>query len=86
MNALEVIRTILSLMPLIINAIDIVEKMLPQGGNGAQKLDLVKTMLQAGYQTAEGSVNTFEQIWPSIKGVIDKIVAVYNAIGVFKKS
>lgn len=73
MNFFVTVKTIVSLLPTIIEAVTTVEKLFPEGGKGAAKLEMVKGMLQAAHDHA-GKVDDFEAFWPVVKKTIDAIV------------
>ena len=85
MQALQTIKLILGLLPLIIDTVKAIEAALPQAGQGAAKLALVRETLQAGFQVATDSVATFEQVWPAIERVIGSVVGLFNRAGVFQR-
>lgn len=74
MNFFETVKTIVALLPTIIEAVNTVEKLFPEGGKGAAKLEMVKGMLVAANEHA-GKIDDFEAFWPVIKKTIDGIVA-----------
>jgi hypothetical protein len=74
MNFFTTVKTIVSLLPTIIEAVNTVEKLFPEGGKGAAKLELVRSMLRAANEHA-GKVEEFEAYWPVIKKTIDAVVA-----------
>lgn len=86
MNFIEVFKLILSLFPLIINAVKTIEVVLPQSGKGAEKLALLQEMLSKSYEVSNQAYGTFEQVWPTIKGTIEGVVKLFNSVGIFKKS
>ena len=69
---------IVQLIPAIIEIVQAVEKMLPAGGAGAEKLKMVKDMLFAAYSGLENA-------WPSIEKIIGIIVDFANRLGAFRK-
>ena len=85
MQALQTIKLILGLLPLILDTVKAIEAALPASGQGAAKLALVRETLQAGFQVATDSVATFEQVWPAIERVIGSVVGLFNRVGVFQK-
>lgn len=62
----------------VIELVKVVEKLIPEGGQGAAKLALVRSML-------EQAVGTIEDIWPSIEKAIALFVKLSNIAGTFKK-
>lgn len=86
MNFLEIIKLVLSLFPLIIQVVQAIENAIPAGGNGAVKLDLIKTTLQSAYDASNKSYGQFESIWPVLQGMVNGVVTAFNATGIFKKS
>lgn len=62
----------------IIEIVKIVEKLLPESGQGAQKLTLVR-------QLSEQAVGDIGAMWPQIEGLIAAFVKLANAAGSFRK-
>jgi hypothetical protein len=85
MKFLEAARLVLSLVPTLIAAVRAIEDALPDGGNGALKLEAVRGLLQSAYETATDQVQKFETVWPTLKRAIDVIVGLFNSVGLFKK-
>jgi hypothetical protein len=76
---LQAIKLVFSLLPMIHDAVNQIETLFPQGGIGAQKLDMVKGVIEkalSAYGVAEG---TFGAVWPMISGLIAQFVAIKNA-------
>lgn len=85
MHFIEIFKLILSLFPLIINAVKAIEAAVPQGGAGAAKLEAIREMLNTSYEASNKAYGAFEQVWPILKGVVESIVKLFNSTGVFKK-
>ena len=85
MQYLQTIRLILSLLPLILTAVKAIEEALPAGGNGREKLALVRTTIESGYNLATDTFGDFQTLWPAIERVIGAAVSMFNAAGVFRK-
>lgn len=81
MSVLETIRLVVSLLPAVIELIDAIEKAFPQGGQGAQKLELVRSALQSSYSISQSVSASFEQLWPALQTVIAGVVSLKNATG-----
>lgn len=80
MNFLAIIKLVIQLMPLIEQLVAQAETLFPQAGAGAHKLEVVKSAIGTAYTTANGAEGAFEQVWPTINGVVTSIVAAKNAI------
>lgn len=80
------LKLFLAIVPLIVQAIQVVEAAIPAPGAGAQKLEMIKQMLQTSVNIAPQIGATFEQLWPTIQSIIANTVAAFNATGMFKKS
>ena len=74
---MDKLKLILNLLPLLITLIKSVEIALPEKGQGAVKLALVKEILIS----VDTSVSA---IWPTIETIIAGIVKTLNSTGVFK--
>jgi hypothetical protein len=85
-NWLTVAKMILSLLPAIIEAVKAIESVLPDSNQGAEKLALIKGVLQGAYKAGSSAVGTFEDLWPRIEDAIAAVVKFFNSTGVFKKS
>lgn len=85
MNALQTIKLILSLLPMILDVVRAIETALPDGGQGAAKLALVRQTIEAGYSVATDTVGTFEALWPALEKTIGAVVTLFNAAGAFKR-
>ena len=84
-NALLILQIISQLFKTIVALVTAVEESLPESGQGAQKLELVKGWLQSAIGAQEALALTFDQLWPALQTTISSIVAIKNATGVFKK-
>lgn len=78
MNALTILKTVLSLIPAIIDAIKAVEDAIPGSGKGEQKLAAIRAIVEQVYDKAS-------DLWPSIEKTISVLVGLFNAVGAFKK-
>ena len=86
MQFLAIVKTFVSLFPLIVQAITIAEQAFPQKGQGASKLELVKiTLLGAAEVSYDLDAGRFNEIWPSIQKIIAAYVGAANATGTFQK-
>lgn len=84
MSFLQIVKLILSLFPLIIQAVQAVEAAVPAGGNGAAKLDSIRQVLQGAYSIANDAAGKFEDVWPAISGTVGAVVSLFNKTGAFK--
>ena len=85
MNSLLII---LKIFPLVLAAVKAVEEAIPLPGQGKRKLDLVLDVIQSAYAASAdlSSSFTWEKLVALIVPMIDKIVALNNALGLFQKS
>jgi len=85
MSWIIIAKTVLELLPALLEAIKAIESAIPESGSGKQKAELVRGALQAAYEVGGKSIATFEQIWPALQATIGVAVSTFNSIGVFKK-
>lgn len=85
MKFLQIAKLIISMLPIIIEAVRAVEDAIPGNGKGEQKLAMVRVALEAAYEMASDLDVTFVQIWPQIQKIIGSVVSAFNTAGVFKK-
>ena len=71
MNALQIALAVIEL-------VKIAEKLMPEGGKGAEKTAMVRSVL-------EQVVGDITEQWPNIQKLIDVVVKLANAFGSFKK-
>lgn len=84
-NFLTIAKLVLGLLPLIIDAVKAVEAALPQSGQGAQKLALIRSTIEAAFGVAGNAVASFEQVWPALERTVGAVVGLFNTTGTFKK-
>jgi len=75
---MDTLLKVLQLVPALIQVIKAVEELLPEGGQGAAKLAMVRDIMAQAY-------DQLDELWPTLEGVIEKIVAFFNRVGIFKK-
>ena len=75
---LETIKNVLQLVPTILTIIDAVEKQIPEGGKGKEKLEFVKNALTAAYPQ-------ITEMWGTVEKIIGAAVTLFNTTGKFKK-
>jgi hypothetical protein len=85
MKFLQMVKLIVSLLPLVIEVIRSVEEAIPGSGKGEQKLAMVRATLEAAYEMANDMDVTFIHIWPHLQKIITSVVEAFNSAGVFKK-
>lgn len=77
---------ILQLFPLILQAVQAIEKAIPIPASGKAKLDLILDILKSAYD-AGGDLKQLS--WDKLAGIavvmVGKIVGVLNTLGVFQK-
>ena len=85
MQFLATIKAVLSLLPLLVEAIKVLEAAFPQSGTGQAKLEVLKGTVQAAYSASNDAVGSFEQVWPVLQATVGGLVGVFNQSGLFKK-
>lgn len=85
MNTLLII---LRIFPLVLAAVKAVEEAIPLPGQGRQKLDLVLDVIKSAYDASTELMKQFswEKLVAVVVPMIEKIVALHNALGLFQKS
>lgn len=85
MQYLAIIKIVLGLLPVIMDAIKAIEAVLPSGGQGQAKLEALKGIISSAYNAATDTSIKFEAMWPVLQGVITTVVTLFNNTGVFIK-
>jgi len=78
MSAFEILRTVLSLIPALVDAIKAIEEAIPGRGKGEQKLAAIRQIIEATYDRAA-------DLWPYVERTITTLVSLFNTTGVFRK-
>ena len=81
----EILKLVIGLLPLLLQAIKAVEQAIPDAGKGSEKLELIKGLVQTSYDTSSKLSVSFEQLWPTVQGTVQAIVNAFNKAGTFKK-
>jgi hypothetical protein len=68
----------LQIILVVFEIVKLVEKLLPEKGQGAEKLSLVRTML-------EQAMGDVQALWPDIERIVALFVKLANIAGTFKK-
>ena len=85
MNTLLII---LRIFPLVLAAVQAVEQAIPLPGQGNKKLELVLDVVKSGFDASADLARQFswEKLLSVVVPMIARIVALYNALGLFQKS
>ena len=81
----EILRLIISLIPLLIQAIKAIEQAIPESGKGTEKLEAIRGMMESSYEASNKLTGSFEQLWPAVQGTIKSLIIAFNNTGIFKK-
>lgn len=73
-----IVQVVRTLSGLIIDTIQLAEQAIPIQGAGREKLALVKATVVAAIGKIEGLTVGIEQLWPTIEGVVNAWVAIFN--------
>lgn len=85
MSWLNIVKVVLELVPLVVNTIKTIEGAIGGSGKGAEKLAMLRNIIESAYNTAQDATVKFEQIWPALESIVKTVVSTFNTIGVFKK-
>jgi hypothetical protein len=85
MKFLSILKLVVSILPLLIDAIKAIEEAIPGTGKGEAKLAAVRGVVESTYKVSTDVQPAFEQLWPVIQKTVGGIVDGFNAAGVFKK-
>jgi capsid protein len=83
---IAIIKIVAQLLPAIIEAIGAIEAAIPQSGQGAQKLAMVREIVEAAFESVQDASVTFAEVWPAIQRLVAKLVTAFNGLGVFNKA
>jgi len=85
---MNLLLTALKLLPLVLAAVKAVEEAIPLPGQGKQKLDLVLDVIKSAYDASTSLSKEFsiEKLITLVVPMINQIVALHNALGLFQKS
>ena len=75
---MDKIKLVINLLPILISLIKSVEAAMPEKGQGAVKLIMVREIMES----IDGGVSAS---WPLIETAINAIVKAFNLSGAFKK-
>jgi len=81
MKFLAILKLVLSLLPLVIDTIKIIEQAIPGEGQGEAKLSAVRGIVEAAYEHGDDAVEKFENIWPVLQKAISTVVGLFNKTG-----
>lgn len=75
---MKTLLVILQLLPALIDALRAIESIWPEAGKGAEKLAMLKELMEKIYPA-------INDVWPAIENTIAILVALFNKNGIFKK-
>jgi hypothetical protein len=70
---------IVQLIPALIELIKAIEAAIPASGQGREKLEAIRKIIEATYDGAK-------EMWPMIEKTIEAIVGLFNKTGIFTTS
>lgn len=85
MQFIEILKLIISILPLLIEAITTVENAIPGKSNGEAKLAVIKSVIETVYQSSNDISVKIDKLWPAVQSVISGLISAFNSTGLFKK-
>ena len=86
---LNTIGAIIQLFPLVVDLVRTIEQAMPLKGVGAQKLDLLKGVLEDAHQTMtseDKKTLSPERLQLAAASIANRLVGYFNTTGVFQKT
>jgi len=85
---MNILLIIMKLFPLVLAAVKAVEEAIPLPGQGKKKLDLVLDVIKSAFDASSDLASSFswEKLVTLVVPMINQIVALHNALGLFQKS
>ena len=85
---MNLLLAILQIFPLVLAAVQAVEAAIPLPSQGKAKLDLVLDIVKSGFEASADLAKSFswDKLLTLLVPMIAKIVALNNALGLFKTS
>ena len=84
-NAIIIIKLLISLGPDLIKFIKSIEELMPESGQGVNKLAIIRGYMESAWSGFGTALPAFEEFWPKLNLVITALVNTFNTIGIFKK-
>jgi hypothetical protein len=84
-KVVEIAKIAASLIPVVVGAVKAIEEALPEKGQGAEKLAIVRQMIEAAFAAIQGVSVTFAEVWPTVERLVAALVALFNKTGAFRK-
>jgi hypothetical protein len=88
MQFLTILKLIISILPLLIEAVKLIESAVPGSGQGAIKLNTLRSIVEPAYKNSADTfpdVADFESVWPVLVKTVSGLVNAFNSTGEFKK-
>jgi len=80
---IAILKVVLSIIPVIIEAIKALEKAFPVAGLGAEKIAIIRMAFEEVYGTVNETMPPLEKVWAGIARLISALVALFNKTGGF---
>jgi hypothetical protein len=84
-RAKGIVTILISLQPILDQAITATESLFPTAGSGPSKLEIVKAHMKAAFDAVALGFATFDQVWPYFAQIAGIIVSVRNSTGAFQR-
>lgn len=78
------IKLLVQLLPILIEAIKVIEEAIPGTGAGEQKLSVVRSIFESVYETLPDIEVPLDTLWRTVQSLTSRLVFVFNSTGVFK--
>jgi hypothetical protein len=73
---LAVLQVIGTLFPIVVKLVETIQHALPDSGQGAIKLEMLKGLLEKAYAQEQTMAVSFEHVWPYLEPVVAGVVKV----------
>lgn len=83
-KVLEILKIVASLIPVIVQAIKAIEEAIPDKGQGAQKLTIIRTMVEQAFGQIEQASVAFQDVWPIVESTVGGFVKLFKSTGLFQ--
>lgn len=85
---LNALRIVIQVFPALVELVRAIEQVIPAKGIGAQKLELLKGIVEDAYQALapeDRKAMALERLLLAVASIAHRLVAFFNATGVFQK-